>query len=87
MKVKICYRCGIKAVTEFMGLPYCRMDYLVVTAMYYAVQSDPPGGFPGGPPGIINYHDLVLAAAKPWYKKLWRWIVLLISGRKRNGGA
>ncbi len=50
MKLKPCYRCMADAKVEFSGLPYCRICFSVVVAMWPAVQHDPPVGFPGGAP-------------------------------------
>ncbi len=44
---KPCYRCGILAVTDFMGVPYCTICRLVVARMLPVVRHDPPFGFPG----------------------------------------
>jgi hypothetical protein len=46
-QVHPCYRCGILATEEYMGLHYCVICQLVVVRMIGAVRQDPPFGFPG----------------------------------------
>lgn len=58
---QICYRCGEPAKAEYMGLPYCRIDFHVVIAMIAALKHDPPPGFPGAGPGILDWEERTLA--------------------------
>lgn len=52
--VKPCYRCGVLATTDYMGLHYCLMCRVMVVQMLQAVRHDPPFGFPGGP-GYLDW--------------------------------
>ena len=49
-----CYRCGVEASTEYMGLHYCMMCRIVVVQTIGAVRHDPPFGFPGSP-GYLEF--------------------------------
>lgn len=46
-EIRPCYRCGIVATTDYMGLHYCQICRVAIVQMLPAVRHDPPYGFPG----------------------------------------
>ncbi len=55
--VRPCYRCGVLATTDYMGLHYCLMCRVVIVQMLPAVRHDPPYGFPGAS-GYLEFRDV-----------------------------
>lgn len=52
-----CYRCGVEATTDFMGLHYCSVCRIVVFRILPSVRHDPPFGFPGSS-GYLEFPKL-----------------------------